>query len=117
MPAYGAVKHGVFGLEKVVFGVLGDNWSVSEKEQGSRVMMVEITGFSFYYSCWGVVLGISVSSRVGVLRDLDRLVGLALVAAKLVVKGECEEAARLADEIVRVAERVAVGLRSLSAST
>jgi len=64
-----------------------------------------------------VVLGLCVDSRVGVLRDLDRLVGLALVAAKLVVKGECEEAARLADEIVRVAERVAVGLRSLSAST
>jgi len=60
-------------------------------------------------------LGVSVSSPVGVLRDLDRLVGLALIAARLVVKGEYEEAACLADEIVRVAERVAVGLKSLSA--
>jgi len=63
-------------------------------------------------------LGVDVgSSLVAVLRDIDRLVGLALVAARLVVEGEYGRAAGLADEIVRVAERVARGLRSLGSST
>ena len=76
-------------------------------------MVVEIAGSS-QPSVVGFVLGVCLGSRVAVLRDLDRLVGLALVAARLVVEGECGEAARLADEIVRVAEKVAVGLKSLS---